>query len=124
MRARIASSVLLAVVILLGSAVARGAARSDAPGGPPPDGEPRGMSIFTNDEDRAQMTALMQRARSLRYLADADVRTEIGITPGQESEITALRDRATKLGAALRDEIQALGYVVQDGPEGMQVLKK
>jgi len=103
----IACGVLLAVVILLGSAVARGAAGSGAPDGPPPDGEHPGLSIFSNEEDRAKMAGLMQRARSLRYLEDADVRTEIGIMPEQELEINALRERATNLGTTIRDEIRA-----------------
>ena len=107
MRTKIAYSLLLAVAILLGSAVARGAARNDAPDGPPPGGGFPGMSMFGTEEDRARMATLMQRAQGLRYLADADVRTEIGITPGQDLEITRLRERATNLGAAIRAEIQA-----------------
>ena len=106
MRTRIASSLLFAVVLLIGSAVARGAAPSDAPDVSPPGGEHPGMSIFTNDEDRARMTAIVQQAQSLRYLAYADVRTEIGITPDQESEIERLRQQAMTLGAAIRAEIR------------------
>jgi hypothetical protein len=65
------------------------------------------MGMFGTEEDRAKMAALMQRGQGLRYLADADVRTEIGITPEQEQKITELRERLMNMGARIRDEIQA-----------------
>jgi len=101
-RTKIAYSLLLAVAILLGAAAARVAAQNDAPGGGFP-----GMGMFGTEEDQARMAALMQRAQDLRYLADADVRTEIGITPEQEQKITELRERGTNMGATIRAEIQA-----------------
>lgn len=107
MRTKIAYSLLLAVVILLGAAAARVAAQDAAPGGPPPGGGFPGMGMFGTEEDRAKMAALMQRGQGLRYLADADVRTEIGITPEQEQKITELRERLMNMGARIRDEIQA-----------------
>ena len=107
MRTKIAYSLLLAVVILLGAAAARVAAQDAAPGGPPPGGGFPGMGMFGTEEDRAKMAALMQRAQGLRYLADADVRTEIGITPEQEQKITELREQGMNMGARIRDEIQA-----------------
>jgi len=106
-RTKIAYSLLLAVVILLGAAAARVAAQDAAPGGPPPGGGFPGMGMFGTEEDRAKMAALMQRAQGLRYLADADVRTEIGITPEQEQKITELREQGMNMGTRIRDEIQA-----------------
>lgn len=105
MRTKIAYSLLLAIVILLGVAAARVAAQNVAPDGPPPGGGFPGM--FGTEEDRARMTALMQQAQGLRYLADADVRTEIGITPEQDQKIGELRERGMNMGAAIRAEIQA-----------------
>jgi len=106
-RTKIAYSLLLAVVILLGAAAARVAAQDAAPGGPPPGGGFPGMGMFGTEEDRAKMAALMQRAQGLRYLADADVRTEIGITPEQEQKITELREQGMNMGTRIREEIQA-----------------
>lgn len=103
MRTKIAYSLLLAIVILLGAAAARVAAQNaPAPG----QGMP-GMEMFTTEEERARMTAFVERAQSLRYLTDADVRTEIGITPEQDQAISQLRERGTNLAAAIRAEIQA-----------------
>ena len=107
MRTKIAYSLLLAVVIFLGAAAARVAAQNAAPGGQPPGGGFPGMGMFGTEEERAKMAALMQRGQGLRYLDDADVRTEIGITPEQEQKITELRERGTNMGARIRDEIQA-----------------
>lgn len=107
MRTKIAYSLLLAVVIFLGAAAARVAAQNAAPGAQPPGGGFPGMGMFGTEEDRAKMAALMQRGQGLRYLEDADVRTEIGITPEQEQKITELRERGTNMGARIRDEIQA-----------------
>ena len=112
MRTRIVYGLLLAFAVVL--AGARGsAAASDvqptaasetparfylvqdaAPGGPPP-----GMGAGIMD--------LIQRAQPLRFLADPDVRAEIGLAPEQEQKINELREKATGLFTRVREDMQA-----------------